>query len=150
MQNVLWYGVFEDILQITCLVEFWACLSKPVAVYENVYTVRGTLHIERIRGSSFFRCEWVMWVWPVQSLECHFFTIFFVTCWPLTDGISYTMGLAIYWIIRRFLSIALFRLEGFFLRRKEKIDPRKGATEKKEKDKRKQNTNNRCFIRIGR
>ena len=35
------------------------------------YTVRGTLHVEHIGGwcSLFRRHEWVMWVWPIQSLE---------------------------------------------------------------------------------
>ena len=33
-------------------------------------TVRGTLHVEHTGDSSpFRRCEWVMWVWPIRSLE---------------------------------------------------------------------------------
>ena len=32
------------------LVMFWANLSKPVTVYENVLTVRGTLHNEHTGG----------------------------------------------------------------------------------------------------
>ena len=44
---------------------FWNCQFKRMCL-----TVRGTLHIEHIGVSSLFRkCEWVMWVWPMQSLD---------------------------------------------------------------------------------
>ena len=40
-QDFQWLGVFEEILEIACLVLFWANLTQPVTVYENVFDSEG-------------------------------------------------------------------------------------------------------------
>ena len=56
--NYLFYNCF-----------WWICLNLSQFM-RICLIVRGSLHVERIGvSSSFRRCEWVMWVWPIWSLE---------------------------------------------------------------------------------
>ena len=71
------------------------CLSRSILgkfveachnLGEYCLSVRGTLHVEHIGVSSLFRsCEWVIWVWPMRSLESiTFLKISSVACLSLT------------------------------------------------------------------
>ena len=54
------------------LVVFWVNLSKLVTVYENMFDCEGYFACWaywRGQSSLFRRCEWVMWVWSMPSLE---------------------------------------------------------------------------------
>ena len=68
-------------------------------IYENVFNW-GTLHIEHIGVSSLFRSN--VGVANAKSKEYHFFSIFSVVCWPLTNSILHMVEL-VYLIIPGYL-----------------------------------------------
>ena len=57
------------------------------------------------------RCEWVIWVWPIRSLEIIIF-LSSVTCWPFTYGILNMIELFLCLYIAKFL---LFLEYTFFM-----------------------------------